>query len=131
MRHAARTPLPPDFVICSFVAADVVWKIAKCRTKFRGERSLLQAFRSSLPVLCGYLALSLVLDGLVEFVPTAMNKNGKRSPKSITSHSKLTSGHFWRLLGRESVPKKRRPPLRIYQYFCTTGLIWGAICTPT
>ena len=55
-----------------FVAADVVWKIAKCHTKFRGERSFLQVFRSSLPVLCGYFALSLVLDGLAELVPTAM-----------------------------------------------------------
>ena len=43
---------------------------------------------SSLPVLCGYFASNLVLDGLAEFVPTARNTEGKRVPKSITSHSK-------------------------------------------
>jgi hypothetical protein len=44
--------------------------------------------------------LSLVLDGLAEFVPTAMKTEGKSVPKSITCHSKWTPGALWGLLGR-------------------------------
>ena len=82
---------------------------------FRGERSLSQVFRSSLPVPCEYFALNLVLDGLAEVVPIAMKTEGKRVPKFIKNHSKLTPGHFGGLLGRESVPKKKgaQPQLRI------------------
>ena len=101
MRHAARTPPPSDFIVCGLLRLMLFRKIAKCRTKFLGERSLLQVLRSSLPVLCGYLALILVVDGLAEFVPTAMKAEGKRVPKSIkVIQNKTLAGALWRLLGR-------------------------------
>ena len=57
MRHAARTPPPPDFGICGLLQLTLFdEQFAKCRTKFRGERSFLQVFRkffaSSLQVFC-------------------------------------------------------------------------------
>ena len=75
MRHAAHTGAT-WFCSLRFVAADVVRNIAKCHTKFRGEPSLSQVFRSSWPVLCGYLALSS--NGLAECI--------KRYQKCSDSH---------------------------------------------
>ena len=110
MRHAARTPphtAATRFCSLRFVAADVVWTVAKCRTEFRGERSFLQVFQSSLRVLCGYFAWNLVLDGLTEFVPTEnwMQKGSKL-------HNKSSKMKPWGALGaygaRVGSKKKRR-----------------------
>ena len=121
MCHAAHTAATWCYSL-RCVAADVVWKIAKCRTKFR----------SSLQILCVYFALNLVFDGLAEFVPTAMKAEGKRVPKSFRSHSKWTPWALWGFWGGIQTPRQKeaQPPLRIYQHFDTNELIWGAICTP-
>ena len=108
--------------------------MAKCHTEFRGERSLLPFCWSSIQVLCGYFALSLVLDGLAECIkryhPTAMKTEAKRVPQSIKTHSKWSLVALRRLLGRESIPgtPQRWAPQMLFK--SATWPTWVAILSP-
>ena len=87
MRHEARTPPPPDLVFCGLLQLTLFGKLQNVTQSFEVSARYYKCFANLLPVLCGYFALGLVLDGLAEFVPTAMKTEGKRVPTSITSHS--------------------------------------------
>ena len=78
MRHAARTPAPPDFIVCGLLQLTLFEQLQNVTQSFEVSVHYYNFFASYSPVLCQYFALNLVLDGWAEFVPTAMKTEGKR-----------------------------------------------------
>ena len=137
MRHAARTPPPPDFV------AWRLWRLTLFR-KLHSFRLSGPAFVVTwfLPVLYWFSALYLVLGGelLIHFAridakshPKAMENEALRVPKSIKKRSKRGLGRIGRPLQRQSVPRTRPGAgghsfFRLYNATCA---ILVAILHPT